>query len=186
MTRIHKKKIYTMFAISLILTLLSYTKVYASVEEGVAGVSITLENTDDEDVKTAFDKLRFTKADIKILYRIVEAENTGCSVESKKNTCSVVINRMMSKNFDNSIKEVVFAEGEFSSVGDKRYYEVEITDETKEAVDYVLKNGCTTEATYFFQMDYVTSRKIKNWIKTELEFLFTDDSGHSFYEEKED
>ena len=131
----------------------------------------------------------FTDKEIEILERITEAECTGQSIESKKNVCSVVINRVNNKEFPDAVKDVVFektdGKQQFSPVSDNRYYEVEITDETKQAVSEVLYDGCTNEATYFFNMNDVKSGKIKRWIDKKLSFLIKDDSGHSFYAIKE-
>jgi N-acetylmuramoyl-L-alanine amidase len=171
--------------ISVILLSSNYATVKAS-EESVAGMSVTLDNADAETVKSAFNEIKFTKKEVKVLYRLVEAECTGCDVESKKNVASVVINRMLDTSFEDTISDVVFEKNQFSCIDDKRYYDVEITDETKEAVNDVVKNGVTTEATYYCNLKN-TSSKMKRWYKSKLTYLFVDTANHSFYIEiKED
>lgn len=177
------KKLLVLTLITAIILTSSYIKVIAATEEGIAGINTTLDNADNEDVKTAFNKLRFTKKDVKILYKIVEAECEGQSKEDKQNVTSVIINRMMNISFDNSIKEVVFADEQFSSVDNGRYDSVKVADDTKEAVNEILENGVTTEATYYANLDNV-SYKMKKWFKECLKYLFTDDANHSFYIEK--
>lgn len=137
--------------------------------------------SDDKEVKEKKEKTsKYTKEEIEILQRITEAECTGQSLEAKKNVASVIINRVNSKSFPNNIEDVVFQKHQFSPISDGRYYKVTITDETREAIEEVLKNGVTNDALFFCNQNDVKSAKNKKWFN-KLVFLFTDDSGHSFY-----
>ena len=158
-----------LFILTAMLTLLMTGQAYA--EEGVAGISVTLDQVKDLDI--------YPQGEKEVLYRIAEAEATGECTDAKKNVASVILNRVHNKDFPNAITGVVFQENQFSPIGDKRYWEVEVTEETIQAVDEVITNGTTTEALYFVNLEN-TSRKMKNWFK-KLEYLFTDPSGHSFY-----
>lgn len=130
-------------------------------------------------------KYKVTDEEREILYRIVEAEVTGGDIESKKNVASAIINRVNSSSFPNDIESVVFQKYQFSSVGhDGRYYKVEITEETIQAVDEVLQDGVIHNYIYFFNLRDVESTRIKNWINKKLVFGFTDTVGHSYYNER--
>lgn len=87
-----------------------------------------------------------------ILYRITEAEVTGegseSYLEAKKNVASCVLVRL-ENGWANSIEGVVFQKKQFSPISDGRYWEVEITQQTRDAVDWVLKNGKTHNCEYF-------------------------------------
>jgi spore germination cell wall hydrolase CwlJ-like protein len=166
----------------IILLATSYTNVKA--EEGVAGISETLEKADADVIETAFKDLKFTKKEVNVLYKIIEAECEGQSKEDKQNVCSVIINRMMHSHFDNSISAVVFADNQFTSVDNGRYDNAVVDKETKKAVNEVLENGVTNEATYYANLDNV-SYKMKRWFYDNLEFLYTDDANHSFFKDKE-
>ena len=157
------------FVLTTLLTLLMTGQAYA--EEGVAGISITLDQVKGLDICPQGEK--------EVLYRIVEAEATGECIEAKKNVASVILNRVHSKDFPNTITGVVFQKHQFSPIGDKRYWSVEVTEETIHAVDEIFEKGVTTEALFFVNLNN-TSRKMKNWFR-KLEYLFTDPSGHSFY-----
>lgn len=128
----------------------------------------------------------FSKEDIKILERITEAEATGGDIESKMNVASVIINRVNSDSFPDSIKSVVFQRTgntyQFSPIKDNRYYEVETTKETKKAIKKILKYGVINDALYFCNPNDVKSAKNKSWFK-KLTYLFTDSINHSFYKE---
>lgn len=130
--------------------------------------------------------IEFTDKELEILYKIVEAEATGESIESKENVASSIINRLYDSNFPSTIKEVVFQKEQYSPIGDRRYYTVTVTEETKEAVHNVIKNGVTHDCIYFCNYDNVTSSKLRRWFDNALEFVFKDDSNHSYYVEKKE
>mgnify|MGYP002411598653 CR=1 FL=1 len=146
-------------------------------------VSIFVSDLDIED--PAFN---VTEKEREILYKITEAEATGGDIESKKNICSTILNRVNSSSFPDDIKSVVFQKTngvyQFSPLGDNRYYELEITDETIQAVNEVLLEGTTHDCLYFFGIKDVKSPSIKRWIKNKLVFEFEDSVGHSYYNEK--
>lgn len=150
-------------------TLLMATTVNA--EEGVAGISLTLDQVKDMDI--------YPKDEVEVLYKIVEAEATGECEEAKKNVASVILNRVHSIDFPSTITDVVFQNYQFSPISDKRYWSVEVTEETIRAVDEVITNGTTTEALYFCNLDNI-SNKNKRWFK-KLEYLFKDKANHSFF-----
>jgi N-acetylmuramoyl-L-alanine amidase len=126
----------------------------------------------------------YTAEEIEILYRITEAEATGQSIESKMNVTSVILNRVNSDQFPDSIKEVVFQKEptiQFSPIADLRFYNVKITKSTKKAVNYVLENDVTNDALYFANQSDIESLNTQSWFRNNLTFLFKDDSNHSFY-----
>lgn len=121
-----------------------------------------------------------TDEEIEILQRIVEAEATGGSIESKMNVASVIINRLNHTSFPSTVKDVVFQKKQFTPIADKRYFTVEVTETTIQAVQNVLNNGVTTEAIYFANMSKLPKSTKKAWDKS-YTYLFTDDINHSFY-----
>lgn len=125
-----------------------------------------------------------------ILIRVVEAEVTGSSFRYKGNDVSydellkskirvaqVFMNRVENqgefKNID-SLYEALTYPGATSTFGDGRYYKVEITDITREAVRLALRTDTPdyTNGALFFNTG--TSCKYGS-------YLFTDAVGHSFY-----
>ena len=119
-----------------------------------------------------------TEEELKVFYRIVEAEVTGTGkFEPKKNVASCIMNRV--GTFADTITDVVFQKigksYQFSPIVDGRYYTVTVTDETKLAVLSVLLNGSTHDCLYFCSMD-CTSK----WFKNKGTPDFTD-GVHRFY-----
>ena len=221
------------------ITLISCSSTIAKAEEGVAGISITLDkvnkieawtttnvnlrskpNTNSDIIKTLTtdtkiqklstndnwtmvsceDKIgwiyskyikdteitiiEFNDTELEILYKITEAEGTGQSIESKENIVSSIINRIYDSNFPSTIEDIVFQEGQYSPIGDKRYYTVTVTEETKEAVHNVIDNGVNHDCIYFCNYKKVKSSKLRKWFDNSLKFVFKDDSGHSYYRDK--
>lgn len=142
-------------------------------EVGVAGISVTLDKVKDIETSSV------SGSELTALYRIVEAEATGETIECKKNVTSVILNRAKNKDFPDSIIDVVFQKDQFSPISDRRYWSVEVTEDTIQAVNNVLTYGTTTEALYFCNMDKV-SKKMERWFDS-LDFLFKDKANHSFF-----
>lgn len=121
---------------------------------------------------------------IAILERITEAEATSGTLEQKMNVARVVLNRVGSEDFPDTIEEVVFQKingrYQFSPIYDKRYYSVEVTESTKEAVENVLNGEVAHSATFFMVRKYSDSDNV-SWFDRNLNFLFND-GVHEFFE----
>lgn len=136
-----------------------------------------------EEVGTKYSSFSLTTEEIAILERIVEAEATGGSIDSKIHVAHVILNRCLSDGFPNDVESVVFEKKQFAPIKDGRYYTVEITDSTKEAVQMALTMDDTVDgAVYFALLKDVKNEKTRGWFDT-LEFIFMDDLGHSFFRE---
>ena len=99
---------------------------------------------------------------------------------------NVVINRVHSKYFKNTVKGVVFEKiggyEQFAPIRDGRYFTVPITEKTREAVRRVLAGEDYSDgALYFFQRDITTDKKAA-WFDNNLKYLFKYGC-HEFYTE---
>ncbi len=97
-----------------------------------------------------------------ILERIVEAEAGGEDHKGKVLVANVVLNRVKSKSFPSTIREVVFAHRgstyQFSPIYDGRYYTVNVSDDTKKAVIDALNGVDPSQgALYFMERAYADS-----------------------------
>jgi len=122
-----------------------------------------------------------TTEEMEILYRIVEAEATGYGFEEKLNVACVILNRVKSDYFTNSIKSVVFQDRQFSPIDDGRYWEVAITNSTIEAVNKALRTDYNAMGALYFMNKAASDKSNVSWFERELTYLFTDGSGHSFW-----
>lgn len=129
----------------------------------------------------------YSKEDILILEKIVEAETTGEDFRSRVLVANVVLNRVKSKSFPNTVEEVVFQKTgntyQFSPVYDGRYYKVTVSEVTKKAVQYAIKNADKTKGALYFANRHYADRKNMEWFDQNLRFLFSY-GAHEFFTEK--
>lgn len=126
--------------------------------------------------------IQYTQEDYENFLRIVEAEATGADVLSKMMVANVIINRVRSPYFPNSITDVVFQGGgeQFSPVYDGRFYTVTVTDSTVEAVNRALLGEDYSQGATYFAAVYVVTPEC--WHARNLKRLF-EYGGHIFFKE---
>lgn len=122
--------------------------------------------------------------DLDILSRIVEAEAGNQDVEGRLLVANVVLNRVGSEKFPDSVKDVVFQEEkgvcQFSPVSNGRIWEVQVSEETDEAVERALEGEDISDgALYFVARKYADDGKV-NWFDSNLTYLF-EYGGHEFF-----
>ena len=126
-----------------------------------------------------------TQRERSVLERIVEAEATDKDEKSKILVANVILNRVRSKEFPNSIESVVFQRAygkvQFSPTADGRYESVRITKSTKRSVKKALEDGIDySEGALYFVEKTMANPKNVSWFDEALTRLFTY-QGHSFY-----
>ena len=84
---------------------------------------------------------QITSVERELLARIVYLEANAENLECQKAIASVIINRWQSGQWGDTLKDVIYAKGEFSPAN--RIPNTTPNKYQYEAVDYVLKNGCT-------------------------------------------
>lgn len=122
--------------------------------------------------------------DMDILRRIVEAEAGNQDVEGRLLVANVVLNRVASEKFPDSVKEVVFQEengvNQFSPVSNGSIWTVTISEETDEAVERALEGEDISDgALYFVARKYADDNKV-SWFDRYLTYLF-EHGGHEFF-----
>lgn len=100
--------------------------------------------------------------------RIVEAETHGANAEAKIHIVSIILNRVKSPEFPNTIQGVCYQGGQFASRSD-------IEQSTIDAVNIGLNSGDTVQGALFF----CTCKGC--WADSNKEYIFTDNVGHRFY-----
>lgn len=138
----------------------------------------------DYEVLKKEDLYDLSQEDYEALLRIVQAEAGSEDEKGKMLVAGVVLNRVESSRFPDTVKEVVLqhVDGvyQFSPVANGTYYSVKISDETKRAVDKVLAGEDDSKgALYFASRKYADSEKMK-WFDRSLTHLFNY-GGHEFF-----
>ena len=132
-------------------------------------------------------KYQLEQADLEVLLRIVEAE-AGCEDEDGKLlVANVILNRLNSEKFPDSITEIVFQRengvSQFSPIADGSYYKVSVSEETVEAVGRALAGeDISRGALYFAARKYADSESMR-WVDEKLTLLFRH-GGHEFFSDK--
>ena len=125
-----------------------------------------------------------SEEDYGVLLRIVEAE-AGCEdINGKILVANVILNRTKHKQFPDTITEVVFQqEGnvtQFSPVANGRYYTVQISASTVEAVERTLNGEDLSKGALYFAARKYADQERMQWFDEKLEFLF-EYGGHEFF-----
>ena len=129
-------------------------------------------------------KYQLTQEDLEVLLRIVEAE-AGCEdEEGKLLVANVILNRLNSDRFPDSVTEIVFQREngvtQFSPVADGSYSRVQISEETVDAVGRALAGeDISRGALYFAARKYADSESMR-WFDEKLTLLFCH-GGHEFF-----
>lgn len=119
--------------------------------------------------------MEFTEEELELLFRIVEAEVTGGTIETKANVASVIFNRLEAGWWGGDLKSNLLAEKQFEVITNGRYKTVEITEGTILACEKAFK-GDTTQGALFFD-----STGGKSWAAKNLTWIFRDAANHDFY-----
>ena len=131
--------------------------------------------------------LLITEEDKEVLLRIVEAEATCEDVKGRMLVANVILNRVVSKKFPNSIAEVVFQNNgvtyQFAPIKDGRYWTVEISDKTREAVERVLAGEDYSQGALYFAARKLANKDAMSWFDRDLKYLFKH-GVHEFFTDK--
>lgn len=122
--------------------------------------------------------------ELDVLLRIVEAE-AGCEdEEGKLLVANVVLNRVNSEKFPDTISEVVLQRSkgvtQFSPVASGRIWKVKISEETTEAVGRALEGEDISKGALFFAARKYADSSRMRWFDENLTFLFRH-GGHEFF-----
>ena len=132
-------------------------------------------------------KYRLEQEDLEVLLRIVEAE-AGCEDEDGKLlVANVILNRLNSEKFPDTITEIVFQRengvSQFSPIADGSYNRVSISEETVNAVGRALAGEDISQgAMYFAARKYADSESMR-WFDEKLTLLFRH-GGHEFFSDR--
>ena len=130
-------------------------------------------------------KYDISEKEFKEFVRVVEAEVTGenpfglnyeDAFEAKLHVAQVILNRVESPYFPNTVHDVIFQKNAFTPLVDGRYWEVEISQVTIDACRYALLASTedTTRGCEFFSSG---TKECKYG-----SYIFTDKVGHSFFQ----
>lgn len=132
-----------------------------------------------EEERRAARRIRYSDEDYQILLRIVQAEAGICDAKGKTLVADVIINRVLSSEFPNSVKAVVYAPSQFQPVANGSINSVKVTAETIASVDRALAGDDYSNGALYF-MNRRGSGSAASWFDNHLTYLFAHD-GHEFF-----
>lgn len=127
----------------------------------------------------SYQTLNLTDEDLQILYKITSAERGGGTQQQQEYVVSVILNRVLSSKFPNTVHDVVFQKNQFQPTRNGAYEAAVPSQTTIDAVNNVVQNGDTAKYAVYF-MTPAASLKEK-WI-TNCKFLFNDVDDNLRYE----
>ena len=148
-----------------------------TVPEVQAGMQIYL-GKNVQQVSTS--DIRLDKADYECLLKIVESEAGICDRKGKILVANVVLNRMNSCSFPDTVTEVVYQKNQFSPVKNGSIDQVKVSGETREAVSLALSGTDYSQGALFFVARKLADEENMEWFDSSLKYLFEHD-GHEFY-----
>ncbi|MCI9313608.1 MAG: cell wall hydrolase [Lachnospiraceae bacterium] len=130
----------------------------------------------DYEVLEQTRQYQLSDKDYEALIRIVEAEAGGEDQDGKLLVANVVLNRVNSESFPDTVFEVVMQKeqgiAQFSPTVDGRYQSVKISEDTLEAVERALYGEDISQgALYFCAREKADSEKLQ-WFDRKLTRLF--------------
>lgn len=119
-----------------------------------------------------YQKSDYSDKEIQILERIVEAEAGDQTIKGRMMVADVVLNRVLSEEFPDTIKAVVFQKNDsiyqFSPIKDGRYFEVSVSAKTKKAVEKAFTSEDLTDGALYFMSRSGSSKKNIAWFDSSL------------------
>lgn len=95
----------------------------------------------------------YTEEELYVLSHVINGEAEGCSWEEKLYVGSVVLNRVASHRYPDTIYEVVFDKGQYACTWDGNY-DKEPIQESIDAAIYLLENGSVLPQYVIFQAQF--------------------------------
>lgn len=136
------------------------------------------------DVLVNEDAIFLDEESYEILCRIVEAEAGSEDEKGRMLVANVVMNRVKSSRFPDTVKDVVFQkEGgicQFSPVATGSYYRVKISEATRNAVKKVLRGKDESRGALYFVNRYAAAAEYMYWFDTKCTLLFSH-GRHEFF-----
>ncbi|WP_068693682.1 cell wall hydrolase [Paenibacillus yonginensis] len=119
-----------------------------------------------------------TKEDMLLLEKIVMAEAEGEPYEGKVAVANVVLNRLRSANYPDTIHDVIYEKHQFSPVANGRLKRVKPNEDTKQAVADAMKGRkeVSDDTYYFLSLKLATDLSV-HYHKTKTKTI----GNHTFY-----
>ena len=135
----------------------------------------TPEVTETEPTSQPTPQIDFTDEEKDLLLRIAMCEAGGGTTEKMAHVMNVVLNRVKSDEFPDTIRDVLYANNQFHPVGTKWFEKIEPSEECQAALGMVMSGWNESMGALYFE-----DSKKETWHSRNLDLLFSCD-GMRFY-----
>ncbi len=135
---------------------------------------------EEQELKAAKAAINCSAEDYQTLLKIVQAEAGICDEKGKILVANVIINRVKSGRFPNTVTGVVYQKNQFSPVSNGSINRAQVTRETIECVDRALAGEDYSQGALFFMNRSRSRQGAVGWFDRSLTYLFSHD-GHEFF-----
>lgn len=130
------------------------------------------EGEPEEDEEDADEVIALSDKEYNVLLRIVQAEAGGCDEKGRVLVANVILNRVESDEFPDTVSGVVYQKSQFSPVIDGSINTCKVTRKTIDAVDRALQGEDYSDGALYFMNRSRSSSKNVHWFDTKLDYLF--------------
>lgn len=150
----------------------------ASTEKTNTEIANTEKNNTEK--TTAMPEVLCTAKDYQVLLNIVQAEAGGCDAIGKILVANVILNRVKSEMFPDTITDVVYEKSQFSPVLNGTINQVEVSDSTEKSVIRALLGEDYSQGALYFMNRRSSSLGGASWFDRKLTYLFQYET-HEFF-----
>lgn len=163
---------------------LDWTDFYMTLGIGEVQVSVSGQRVVDYQMMEPADVWNLSEEDREVLLRIVEAEAGSEDEDGRLLVANVVLNRMNSDTFPDTVSGVVLQRekgvSQFSPVANGSFYRVKVSEETVSAVGRALMGEDISQGALYFAARKYADRGKMRWFDENLTYLFVH-GGHEFF-----
>lgn len=134
----------------------------------------------EEEAKRAALRIPYSDEDYQVMLKIVQAEAGGCDSTGKILVANVIMNRVRSGKFPDTITEVVYQKSQFSPVIDGSINRVKVTQDTIDCVNRALDGEDYSQGALYFMNRKASQAGNVSWFDGTLTYLFQHGS-HEFF-----
>lgn len=124
--------------------------------------------------------IKYSDSDYQVLLKIVQAEAGVCDDKGKILVANVIINRVKSQRFPNSITDVVYERHQFSPVSNGTINTSKVTQNTINCVDRALAGEDYSQGALFFMNRGASRSGAVSWFDSHLTMVLQHDR-HEFF-----
>lgn len=133
-----------------------------------------------ENIKNVLGINVFTEEDYNNLLRIVEAEVGDNDEYGRVIVANVIINRVRSSEFENTVTGVIFQKRQFSPISNGSFYRVNVSQKTVNAVERALSGEDNSQGALYFMDRSASYKRNVRWFDSNLHYLFSY-GGHEYF-----